>query len=164
MAEEGWDSQAFVEASGAALHECLPKTHGALMCPLQLLTGNGLLATILGMPATTQPQALAGRELMPAASITSVSEMPAPLMGVKQWHHSSDQGVSTPRLGVEEAVELDEEQPCHKQKEGRPVASSLKENCWDAFSKESELVRVARWAYYKTHQPNYKYKGSYNLS
>ena len=40
----------------------------------------------------------------------------------------------------------------------------LKENCWKAFSKESELIRVARQAYYKTHQPNYEQEGWYDLS
>ena len=34
------------------------ETHGALMYPLQLLTSNVLLAAILGMMATTQPQAV----------------------------------------------------------------------------------------------------------
>ena len=55
------------------------------------------LATMLGMPATTQPQAAAGREMTPAASIPSVSEMPASLMDAKQWCHSFGQGVSMPR-------------------------------------------------------------------
>ena len=95
-AEEGWGDGAFMEVSTAALHACLPETCGALMYPLQLLTSNVPLATILGMPATTQPQAVAGSELMSTASIPSVSEMPAPLMGTKWWHHSFDQGGSKP--------------------------------------------------------------------
>ena len=61
-AEEGWAHQAFMEASRAALQACLLETHGALMYPLQLLTSSVPLATILGMVASTQPQAVAGRE------------------------------------------------------------------------------------------------------
>ena len=83
------------------------------MYPLQLLTGNVLLPAILGKPATTQLQAVAGREPMPAASIPSVLEMPVPLTGAKWQHHSFDQGVSMPRQ--EETVELDDtpEKPPH---------------------------------------------------
>ena len=48
-------------------------------------------------------------------------------------------------------------------KEGMPAAKCLKENCWEASSKESELIRKARQAYYMTHCPNCEYEGSYNL-
>ena len=44
------------------------------------------------------------------------------------------------------------------------MARPLKENCQEAFSKESELIRAAREAYYKTHQPDYKQEGSCDLS
>ena len=135
------------------------------MYPLQLLTDNVLLATMLGMPATTHQKAAAGRELMPAVSIPSVSETPAPLTSAKWWHHSFDQGVSMPRQ--EETEELDntpEEPPHWKWKEGRSVVRPLKEYCQEAFSKESQLIRAARQGYYKTHQPNYECEGSYNLS
>ena len=83
IAVEGQDYWALVEASVMALWACLPETHGALMYPLQLLTSNVPLATILEMPATTQPQAVSGRELTSTASIPSVLEMPAPLRGAK---------------------------------------------------------------------------------
>ena len=122
IAEEGWDCPAFIEASAGALWACPPKTHGALMYPLQLVTGNVPLAAILGMPATTQLQAVAGREPMSTASIPSVLEMPAPLMGAKWQHHSFGQGISMPRK--EEAAELDDtpEEPPHcRGKEGRSM-------------------------------------------
>ena len=38
IAEEGWDCQAFVEATAVALWACPPETHLALIDPLQLLT------------------------------------------------------------------------------------------------------------------------------
>ena len=47
----------------------------------------------------------------------------------------------------EETVELDdtpEEPPHRKWKKGRSAARPLKENCQEAFSKESELITVAR--------------------
>ena len=50
---EGWDCQAF----GVAMQACLPKSHGALLWPLQILT-------ILGMSATTQLWAIADRGLV----------------------------------------------------------------------------------------------------
>ena len=49
-------------------------------------------------------------------------------------------------------------------KGGKVHGEALKENHWEAFSKESEPIRAARWDYYKTHWPNYEHKGSYNLS
>ena len=73
------------------------------MYPLQLLTGDVLLATILGMSATTKLQAVVGREPMPAASIPSVLQMPAPHEGTKCWCHSSNL-----RQEEEEIVELDD--------------------------------------------------------
>ena len=60
------------------------------MYPLQLLTGDVPLATILGMSATTQLEAISGSGLVPAASIPIVSEMLAPQRGTKCWHHSSN--------------------------------------------------------------------------
>ena len=90
IAEEGWDCWVFMVASAVALQACSPKTHEALMYPLQLLTSNVPLAAMLGMLATTLPQAIAHRELMPAASIPSVLEMPSPLMDAKQRCHSFD--------------------------------------------------------------------------
>ena len=53
-AEEGQNCQAFMKACGAAIQACLPKTQGMLLYPLQLLTSDVSLATLLGMSATTQ--------------------------------------------------------------------------------------------------------------
>ena len=39
----------------------------------------------------------------------------------------------------------------HKWKEGRLATKALKEPCQEAFSKELELVKVARQAYFKSH-------------
>ena len=44
---------------------------------------------------------------MPAATISSVSEMPALQTGMKCWCHLSDQGVPTPQQEEEETAELD---------------------------------------------------------
>ena len=57
--EERWDCQAFMEAFRVAIQACLPKTQGTLLYPLQLLTGNVPLVTLLGMLATAQLQAVA---------------------------------------------------------------------------------------------------------
>ena len=69
--------------------------------------------------------------------------------------------------GEEEAMEPNytpEEHSHWKQKEGRPVTKALKEPHPGAFSKESEITRMATWAYYKTYQPNCKQDGSDGLS
>ena len=87
--------------------------------------------------------------------------------GTKCWHHSSDQDVPALRQEEKETVELDytpEELPCQKWKERRPVAKALKEPHHKAFSKELAVMRMARQAYYKTHRPNFKQKGSDDLS
>ena len=109
---------------------------------LQLLTGNVPLATIQGMLATTQLEAILGRGLASAASIPIVWEMLAPQGGTKCWHHSSYL-----KQEEEETVETDhttEEHPCQNQKEGRLPAKALKEPCHEAFFKESAVVKVAR--------------------
>ena len=59
---------------------------------------------------------------------------------------------------------LPKEHPHHKWKEGRPVAKALKETHQETFSKELEVVWLARWAYFKAHQPNFEQEGSYDLS
>ena len=103
---------------------------GVLMYPLQVLTGNELLASILGMLATIPPSAVAGKEPTSKASIPGVSEMPAPPTGMKQLCHSSNQGASMPTPEEEGTVELDitpEELLHQKWREDRPVARPLKE-------------------------------------
>ena len=133
------------------------------MYPLQLLTGNVLLAAILGMSATTQLQAVVGREPMPAASTPSVLQMPPPQGGTKCQHHSSNL-----RQEEEETAELDDtskKHPHQRQKEGRLVAKLLKDSCQEAFSKElEEVIKAARWAYYRIHHPNFEQERSHDLS
>ena len=59
----------------------------------------------------------------------------------------ADQGVPALRQGEEEMADIDDipkEHPCCKQKEGRPAAKTLNEPHWETFSKESEVMKVAR--------------------
>ena len=72
-AEERWDCQAFMEAFGLAIWACLPKNLGILLYPLQHLTSNVLLATLLGMSATAQLWALADGGPALASSIPCMS-------------------------------------------------------------------------------------------
>ena len=81
--EEGWDCQAFMEAFVVAMQACLPETHGALMYPLQLLTGDVPLAAILGMSATSQLWAVADRGSVLAPPTLSMLGTPAPQEAVK---------------------------------------------------------------------------------
>ena len=92
------------------------------MYPLQLLTGNVPLATML---ATTLQPTTAGRELPSTASPLTVSRMPAPPTGTKWWHCSSDQEAMMLRPDKEEVTRLDitpEEHPHQRWKEGRPLS------------------------------------------
>ena len=71
------------------------------------------------------------------------------------------------RQDEEEVADIDDipkECPHKKQKNGKLVGKALKEPCQEACSKESEVLKVARWAFYKAHQPNFKQEGSYDLS
>ena len=52
--EEGKNCQSFLAACGIALQICPPQVQGVLMYPLQLLTGNMSLATLLAIPARCQ--------------------------------------------------------------------------------------------------------------
>ena len=56
------------------------------------------------------------------------------------------------------------EHPHWKQKEGRLVVKALKESHKKALSKESEVVKMAKQAYYKAKQPSFEQEGSYDLS
>ena len=81
--------------------------------------------------------------------------------GGKCQCHSSDQSAPTPkepRQDEEEAVddeEAPEECPCRKCKEGKAMKEPRKE----AFSKESNIKKVARWFYQKTHWANFEQEG-----
>ena len=146
-AEERWAHQALVEAFREATGACLPKNWGALLYPLQLLTGDVPLAVLLGMSATAQLWAVADGEMAPTTPIPRVPEMPAPPTGTKHQCHSSDQGVPAPRQEEEETVEPNytpKEWPHQKQKEGRLAVKALKEPFHKAFFKELEVVRMAR--------------------
>ena len=67
MDYEGQAHQTFVEAFRVAMGSCLPESQGALLCPLQLLTGDMPLATLLGMSATAQLQVVGDEEPAPTA-------------------------------------------------------------------------------------------------
>ena len=165
-AEEGQEHQAFMEAFGAVMWACLPETHGALMYPLWLLTSNVPLAAILGMSATTQlwamtdrgpAQTVADRGSVQTPPIPSVLGTLVPKPGVKCQCHSSDQGVPAPGQDEEEVPDIDdtpEECPHKKWKDRRLAGKALKEAQREAFSKESDVVKVARWAYQKAHRTN----------
>ena len=121
------------------------------------------LATILGMSATTQLWAVVDRGLVLVASTPSVLGTPVPQVGIKCWCHSSDQGV--PALRQDEVYvayfdEMPKEHPHRKQKGGRQAGKALKEPQKEAFSKESDIMKAARWAYQKAHWANFEQEGS----
>ena len=144
------------------MQACLPKSQKALLYPLQLLTGDVPLATILWMLATAQLWAIADRESVPAAPTPRVLWIPNLQVGRKCQCHSSDQGVPTPRQDEEEAANIDDmpkECPHRKHKEGRLAGKALREPQRGAFSKELDIMKVARQAYQKVHQANFEQEG-----
>ena len=63
------------------------------------------------------------------------------------------------RQDKEEAADIDdmpEECPHGKQKEGRLAGQALREPWREAFSEESDVMKVARWAYQKAHWANFE--------
>ena len=163
---EEQDCQAFAEAFRVAVWTCLLESWGTLLYQLQILTGDAPLAAIFRMSATAQLWAVAGRGMVPTPPNPSVSETPMSQLGRKCSHCSSDQ--SAPALkglrqDEEEAVsdgKAPEEHPDRKCKE----VKALKEPRKEAFSKESNIVKGARWVYQKTHQANFEQERWYDLS
>ena len=144
-----------------------PKIGEHFLHPLHLLTVNAPLTGALGVLATAQLQTMAREELVPVVPIPSVLGMLASQMGVKHQCHSSDHGVATPRPEEEEAADAEvipEKCLQLKQKEGRPTIKPLKEPHCEAFSRESDAVKVARRAYYKSDWLNFKQEESYDIS
>ena len=161
--KEGWDHQSFLDVCGVALQACPPEAHEVLMYPLQLLTGNMSLAALL--VTTPQPATAIGKPV-PTTPPLTMSETPAPPMATKQWHHSSNREVASPRSGEEEAAVSDmtpEEWSHHRQKDGRPLAKLLKESHCEAFEKDSDLVCTTRQNYFQMHHPEFNHVGSHDL-
>ena len=117
------------------------------------------------MSAIAQLLAAVNTGMAPMPPTPSVLETPMPQSGGKCQHHSYNQSAPTckgQQPDEEEAVhdeEVMEECPWWKCKEGK----ALKESWKEAFSKESNLIKVARWVYLKTHQANFEQEGSYDL-
>ena len=125
LEEKRHDHQAFLGACSTALWACPLKAHGVLMYPLQLLTGNVPLATML---VITLQLATVGREPPSTASPLTVSRMPAPQLEL------NGSTACMPRKQEEEEVTgLDvtsKEHPHQRQKGGRPLVRLLRENHW----------------------------------
>ena len=69
------------------------------------------------------------------------------------------------KLEESEATVLDvtpEEWPHQRQKNGRSLGRLLKEGHWEAFSKDIEIVKAARWAYHPSHKGMFAQEGSYD--
>ena len=78
--EEGRDHLSFLATCAVALQACPPETHGVLMGPLQLLTVNILLATLLDIPS----QIHSTRERpTPIVSTATTPVLSGPSLGTK---------------------------------------------------------------------------------
>ena len=125
------------------------------MYPLQLFPGNVTPAAFMEMTTAAQLQAVEGITTTPKASST-VPGTPVAPSGGKHWWQSPEQNLPTQRF-YQWKGEASEEHP-HKR------LKPWKEGRWEAFSKESSLVRAARWTYQDSHPIDFRQEGSHNLS
>ena len=75
-AEARWECQAFTGTFWAVVQTCPPDAQGTFMYPLPLLTGDVLLAAIMGMSTAAQVQTVEGIATTPKATNT-VPKTPA---------------------------------------------------------------------------------------
>ena len=137
MEEERWACQIFVEAFRAVMGSCSPESWETLLYPLQVLTGNALLAALLGMLATVQLWVMADEKPALTAPTPRVPETSGPPTGTKCKCCSSNQDVQALRQDEEETLEPNyppKEYLHWKRKEGRPVGKALKEPHHEPFS------------------------------
>ena len=115
------------------------------------------LSPLLEMPSTTQPQATAD---MGSVSTPLALDTPAPEPGIKQQQLSSSQGM--PNLGPEEEAlhDLSGEPP----KKQKPLARTFRRAQWEAFSKDSKVIKVVRQTYHMTHRAMFAQEESYDLT
>ena len=89
-------------------------------------------------------------------------------MGGKHWwHYSSDQSapcLKGPRQDKEEAANNDEVHLKNVLAGMHKKGKALKDPRRETFSKESNIMKVARWVYQKAHRDNFEQEGSYDLS
>ena len=130
----------------------------ALMYPLELLASGISLAPLLGMPATTWPWAVTDTG---SISVPLTLDTPVPQPSIRQWCPSSDQGM--PDLGQEEEGSCDpHKEPLYKKQ--KPLARTFREAQWEAFCKDSEVVKEAWQIYHRTHKAMFEQEGSYDLT
>ena len=173
--EEGQDHQAFMEAFRVAVRSCPPRTHGHSVpptapdqwCALSHHPRDVSHSQATGSGRQGLVQTVADRGSVQTPPTPSVSRTPMPQVGAKFWCHSSDQDVPALGQDEEEVAEIDiipKECPCKKWKDGRPAGKALKEAQEEAFSKQLDVVKVARWAYLKAHRTIFKQERLYDLS
>ena len=136
---------------------------GMLLWPLQLLKGNALLAALL---ATIAKLASPIGRPTPTTPNPTMMETPTSPPGSKWCCCLSNQEAASLRSGQDEVAVLDvtpEEQPHQKQKDRRPLRRLLKESCWEAFSKDTEIIKAARQAYHPFHRGMFIQEGSYDM-
>ena len=161
--KEGWDHQSFLEACGAALQACPMEFWGVLMYPLQLLMGNAPLAAfwllLLNQLLQWETHPCNSSPNCDRDTCTSHGDqMMMPLIWLG--------GILSP-IREEEAAVLDVtlgEWPHQKWKDGRPLGRLLKESHQEAFSKDTEIIKAARWAYYPSIRQMFSQEGSYDLT
>ena len=110
----------------------------------------------------SQDKAVEDRGSVQVPPTTSASGTPVLQADTKHHCHSSEQGVHTPGQDEGELAYIDDipkECPHKKQKDGRLAGRALKEPQREAFSKELDVVKVARQAYQKAHRANSNRKG-----
>ena len=73
---------------------------------------------------------------------------------------------ASPKSGETEAVVLDmipEEHPLKAERQEASGKTPERKPCWEAFSKDMEIVKEARQAYHPSHKGMFTQEGSYDL-
>ena len=140
--EDGWAHQSFLWACGVALQACHMEALGVLMYPIQLLTGNMSLTSLL---MATPQQTISPRGPVPSPFHSKRPTVVAHSARTKWPHCSSGCEMGLDWSG-DEPTSCPKEPPKWRWKEEDPLVGCLKGACQEAFKKESNLVKQIRWS------------------
>ena len=154
--------EAIEKVCRAALQDCSTEVQGVLMYPLQLLMGNMSLATLL---ATTAQLAIPIGRPTPQLPLQLWQRHPHLQQGPNNnAFHPTRGSISKFRGGWSHSIRCDPGGVAPPKAEGwGSLGRLLKDGCWEAFSKDAEIIKAARHAYHPSHKGMFTQEGSYDL-
>ena len=160
LKEEKCSHQSFLWACGAALQACPNEALGIIMYSIHLLTGNMSLPGLL-MAA-------------PQLTIGSMDPIPSPSHPrrpattthptVNKQQHSPRHEGELDHSGDGELTSHPRKPPQQRQNEEGPLADHLRCAHWEAFHKDSDLVKHIRQTYLRAHMPVFHKEVTWDLA